>query len=114
MATLDTSYVRQELFAIRDSSNAIKHLLHEALERLESNPGSFPELKDVPRRIRVAYPNVAMRKVVLESGKHSFRLVLAHWERTHDHVDVLYAFPRLRGYPIDWDEVEKWLKSHDE
>ncbi len=114
MATIDMSAVRQELLAIRDSSNAIKQSLRKVLEQLETDPSTFPELDFVPGSLQSAYPNITLRKVVLESGKHSFRLVVAHWTlNPEDHVDGLYAFPRRRGYPINWKEVEAFLKERD-
>lgn len=111
MATLDTSYVRQELRAIADSSKSIRKLLYQALEMLESDPAAFPPLDIVDPSIARRYTSVVFRKVKLESGTHSYRLVVAHWQfdDREDHVDVLYAFPRRRGYPIDWDEVEHML-----
>jgi hypothetical protein len=109
MATIDTSYVRQELRAIADSSNAVKHLLRKALEKLEQNPSSFPVLEEVPDNLTASYPNLTLRKIKLRSGKHNYRLVVAHWtlESGAEHVDVLYAFRRQDGYPIDWT----WLDS---
>jgi hypothetical protein len=62
MATVDTSYVRRELRAIADTSQAIRSLLYKALETIEANPAHFSELEDVPERIRDAYPTVTWRK----------------------------------------------------
>jgi hypothetical protein len=75
-------------------------------------PGSFPLLGHVPRSIKKAFPNAIFRKVYIEHGPHSFRLVVIHWRRNpnDDHVDVIYAFPRKRGYPIDWDEVAEFAE----
>jgi len=111
MATLDTSYVRRELRAIRDSSRAVSNLLKQVLEDLEADPSRFEPLQAVPPAIAESYPAVTLRKAKIESGRHSYRLVVAHWklEDREDHVDVLYAFPRRRGYPIDWHEVERML-----
>ena len=111
MPTIDTSYVRQELRAISDCSNAVKTLLREALEQLESDPSCFEPLVDVPARITEAYPSVTLRKIKLQSGRHNFRLIAAHWARgaREDHVDILYAFRRQDGYPIDWDWVDEIL-----
>ena len=93
MATIDTSYVRQELRAIADSSNAVKHLLRKALEELEQNPSSFPPLEEVPGNLTASYPNLTLRKIKLRSGKHNYRLVVAHWtlESGAEHADVLYC-----------------------
>ena len=113
MATIDTSYVRRELQAIAASSSAVKKLLYEALEGLEKNPSAFPRLEIVPPELQARYPSLAMRKVYIETGKHSYRLVVAHWTlspRT-EHVDVLYAFPRKKGYPIDWDKLKELLQE---
>jgi hypothetical protein len=112
MATVDTSLVEREIRVILASSNVIKRLLRDTLEQLETAPGSFPKLEDVPEKIRTAYPNVTLRKAKLESNKHSFRLVFAHWKLAdeHEHVDVLYAFPRKRGYSIDWKWVDSWME----
>lgn len=116
MASIDTSHVERALRAMLASSSVIKRLLRDCLEQLESDPGSFPELEDVPERIRTAYANVTLRKVYLESNKHSFRLIFAHWKVSEntEHVDVLYAFPRKRGYQIDWDCVDAWLEDQPE
>jgi len=111
MVTLDTSYVRQQLRAIADSSNAVRKLLYDTLERLETDPSSFPPLESVPPTVAARYPSVSFRKAKIESGRHTYRLVFAQWQfkDRDDHVDVLYAFPRRSGYPIDWDEVDEML-----
>ena len=112
MATIDTSLVAREIRVILASSKVIKRLLRDTMEQLETDPGSFPKLEDVPEKIRSTYPNVTLRKAKIESGKHSFRLVFAHWKLAdeREHVDVLYAFPRKRGYPIDWEWVDSWME----
>ncbi len=113
MATIDTSLVEREIRVILASSNIIKRLLRDTMEQLEAAPGSFPQLEDVPGHIRTAYPNVTMRKAKIESNKHSFRLVFAHWKLAdgREHVDILYAFPRKRGYSIDWNWVDRWMEK---
>ena len=109
MATIDTSCVERELCAIRDTSSAISKLLRKRLEEIEANPGSFPELDDIPKKLRKDYPTATLRKAYIESHRHSFRLIFAHWKLSAqtEHVDFLYAFPRRRGYQIDW----KWVDT---
>jgi hypothetical protein len=110
-ASIDTSYVRRELRAMVAVSNAVRQRLRKALERIEADPSQFEELHDVPPRIRATYPGLVMRKVKIESRRHNYRLVLAHWTLADgkEHVDVLYAFRRQAGYPIDWDDVDELL-----
>jgi hypothetical protein len=113
VATLDTSYVKRELQSIIASSKAVAKLVHGALSRLEKNPGQFPLLDHVPRKTKKLFPHAIFRKVVIEHERHSFRLVVIHWRRPNakDHVDVIYAFPRKKGYPIDWDEVDSFAED---
>ena len=115
MATIDSSYVARELREIRDASQAVRMILRDKLEQLEQQPAVFPELKQVDPRIRREFPGVTLRKVRIQTGRHSFRLVCAHWEFDEggDHVDVLYAFRRKAGYPIDWDWVDSVLRESD-
>ena len=115
MASIDSSYVRQELKAIIATSKVIEKLVHNALTRLEANPESFPLLEDVPRPIRRKFPHSIFRKVYIEHDKHSFRLVVIHWRLggDDDHVDIIYAFPRKDGYAIDWDWVETFADDDD-
>jgi hypothetical protein len=82
-------------------------LVFNALAALEKDPGQFPLLDDVPRRIRKLFPTAIFRKIYIRHNPHSFRLVVIHWRRgaSEDHVDVIYAFPRKDGYAIDWDDV---------
>ena len=93
----------------------IRTLLRNALQTLERNPASFPALDHVPERITKAFPRVTLRKIRLVSGKHNFRIIVAHWDRgdREDHVDGLYAFPRRDGYPIDWDWVDRLLSDQE-
>lgn len=116
MATIDSSYVEKELRAIRDTSQAVRKLLRQRFEQLEANPGGFPTLERVDPRIRAEFPGVTLRKVKIESGRHSFRLVCAHWEfeEGEEHVDILYAFRRKAGYPIDWDWIDAILREREE
>ena len=111
--SIDTSYVRRELKAIAGISRRVNSLLYAALERLESNPSSFPPLEEINPDIQQRFPTVTFRKVKLEHHKHSYRLIVAHWDMTpqDDHVDVIYAFSRKPGYPIDWDEVDQLLSE---
>lgn len=114
MASIDTHLVRKELRAIAASSKAIKKLLYDALERLEENPSQFPALDDCPDDILKEYPHATLRKVRIERDPHSFRLVFVHWilpddDGIDEHVDVIYAFPRKRGYSIDWAWVNDFM-----
>ncbi|MBI1903875.1 MAG: hypothetical protein HYS13_22460 [Planctomycetia bacterium] len=115
MASIDSSYVKRELKAIAATSQLVKKLLQETFEALERDPSSFPLLDVVPEHVRQGYPTAQLRKAYLESGKHSFRLIFIHWtfpdSDREDHVDIVYAFPRRKGYPIDWDDVEDFLKD---
>jgi len=110
-ASIDTSYVRRELRAIASASHRVKHLLQNALEKIETSPSQFDELNYVSPKIKAAYSGVVMRKVRIQCGQHNYRLILAHWTFAdgREHVDILYAFPRQDGYPIDWDEVGEML-----
>jgi len=103
--------VRKIRMSLISLSNALRHLVRKALERIEADPSQFEELSDVPPRIREAYSGVVLRKVKIECGRHNYRLVFAHWTLADgkEHVDVLYAFRRQAGYPIDWDDVDKVL-----
>ena len=106
MATIDTRLVRRELRVIQDTSQGISKLLRKTLEQIESNPSAFSALEIIPDRI-TALSNLVIRKAKITLGKHDFRLVFAH--RTLDdgseHVDMLLAFRRKKGYEIDWDWV---------
>ena len=111
MATIDTSYVRRELRAIADSSNAVKHLLRKALEKLEQNPSSFPPLEEVPGNLTASYPNLALRKIKLRSGKHNYRLVVAPWtlesgRRTRGRALCLSSAGRI-SYRLDVDRLDR-------
>ena len=115
MATIDSSMLSVTYGAILASSSIIKQKFWDCMEQLEDNPSGFPELDDVPERIRTAYANLTWRKIYLESNKHSFRLVFAQLEvfRGQGHTQtILDAFLCKRGYPIDWDSVDNWLENH--
>lgn len=108
MASVDSSYVRDELRAVARTSNVVKKLLWEALEKLEEAPESFEELQDVPPDLKVKYPEATFRKIYIEHRRHSFRLIFIHWQiEPDDHVDIIYAFPRKKGYAIDWEWVDE-------
>lgn len=116
MASIDSSYVRQELKAIIATSKIIARLVEKTFERLETDPGSFDELEDVQPQIAGRYPKATFRKAYIEHRKHNFRLVFIHWssDDEHDeHVDVIYAFARKRGYPINWDWVDEVCRGPD-
>ncbi|HEX5471107.1 MAG TPA: hypothetical protein VFW73_04440 [Lacipirellulaceae bacterium] len=119
MASIDTHLVRREIKAIAASSKAVKKLLYDALERLEENPSQFPELDDCPEGFATQYPNATLKKVRIERDPHSYRLIVVHWILTDDdppdeHVDIIYAFPRKRGYPIDWTWVAEFMDEATE
>ena len=80
MATIDSSMLSVTYGAILASSSIIKQKFWDCMEQLEDNPSGFPELDDVPERIRTAYANLTWRKIYLESNKHSFRLGSAQLE----------------------------------
>jgi hypothetical protein len=113
MATIDSSYVERELRAVIASSQAVRSAVRRTLERLEQDPSTFPELEWVPPAIRREFPDVTLRKIAIRSGRHDYRLVVAHWrlEEGREHVDVLYAFRRRKGYAIDWDWVDSVLRD---
>ncbi|HVC94522.1 MAG TPA: hypothetical protein VND64_12565 [Pirellulales bacterium] len=113
MASVDTSLVRKELKAIAARSKVVRKLLYEALEGLEEDPSQYSELEMYPAELRQKYPDVVLRKVYIEHNPHNYRLVFIHWtfEDSSEHVDVIYAFPRKRGYPIDWEQVEQFLRD---
>jgi hypothetical protein len=101
------------LKAIAASSKAVKKLLYDALEALEDDPSQFPVLDECPEQILQEYPHATLRKVYIQRDPHSFRLIVIHWvlpdEEDEEHVDVIYAFPRKRGYSIDWEWVAEFM-----
>lgn len=111
MASIDTSLIRRELRAIEATSKRVSRLLYRALEKLEEDPAQFPELDYVHPRIEAVFAGVTLRKIKIVSGRHNFRIIIAHWSRGdyEDHVDGIYAFARQPGYPIDWDWVQEVL-----
>lgn len=116
MATIDTSYVRKELRAICDKSQALKHLLRQALDTLKATPTRWKRLESVPNRIKRRFKNATIRKYKLESNPHSYRLIAVHWSRKgqEDHCDVILAFPRKDGYQIDWDLFDSLFGDDNE
>lgn len=98
--------------AIAASSKAVKKLLYDALEALEAAPSQFPALDECPEDLLAEYPHATLRKVYIERDPHRFRLIVIHWvlpEEDEEHVDVIYAFPRKRGYSIDWEWVAEFM-----
>lgn len=116
MATVDTSYVRRELKAIIATSKVVAKQIHNALEVLESSPGKFPKLDDIPSELAREYPGATFRKIKIQHSRHSFRLIFIHWmfEGGGEHVDVIYAFRRQEGYAIDWEWIESILSESNE
>jgi hypothetical protein len=109
MATIDIELVTRPLQAIKSTSRVVAKLLYECLEAIETEPAQFDELDEVRPSTAALFRQATFRKAYIEHGKHSFRLVFVHWTFSPDdeHVDVIYAFPRKRGYPIDWDWIEQ-------
>ena len=109
MASIDTSLVDGEFRAIVRTSQGIKKRLRSVMGDIESDPGSFDELKDVPNDIH-ELPNVVLRKAKITQGPHDFRLIFSHWtfDDGTEHVDMLMAFPRKEGGHIDWP----WILDH--
>src|SRR5437762_1493500 len=113
MATLDPRRVGKELKRIAATSQAVKHLLFETLEFIESQPASFAELTNVPAGVANLGHLSAIRKAKIVHRKHDFRLIFAHWrfEDESEHVDLLLAFRRRDGYEIDWNWVTETLQG---
>jgi hypothetical protein len=96
--------VRQFLRVIRDTSKAVATLLRDTLKRIQENPGQFEELVKVPDFI-ARHSDVRVRKAKIQHRKHNFRLLFIH-RTLPDGSELVYlfdAFPRLKGYAIDWD-----------
>jgi hypothetical protein len=110
MARLIVRHVRRQLEAIRDTSQRLKHLLHSTLKAMEANPSAFEELKEIPAQIR-AIPGVTVRKTKITHGAHDYRLVFLHFrpDEGEEWSEVIYAFRRREGYPLDWDWIEGLL-----
>ena len=112
MATIDSHLIRQELKAICATSNALNAQVKLMLEQLETDPSSFDELDTVDGEISRDFPKVTLRKIYLTSNPQNFRVIAAHWEEL-DHVDLILAFPRGKGYHIDWAWLAKILSDRD-
>jgi hypothetical protein len=114
MATIDSSFVRQEIKRIIATGQGMAKRLKALFEKLESDPSQFDELDELDPAIADEFSNVTLRKAYLTSGKHDFRIVFAHWKDTDfEHVDLLLAFPRKRGYAIDWNWMGDILHKVD-
>lgn len=112
MASIDSSLVRQEIKSIIATSQALKKQVKAMFERLETVPSFYDELDEIDPTIAAEFSNLTLRKVYLTTRRHDFRVVFAHWKiEDLEHVDLLLAFPRKRGYAIDWE----WLAGvlHD-
>lgn len=96
--------VRRFLRVIRDTSKAVATQLRDTLQRIEEHPREFEELDTVPDFI-ACRPDVKVRKAKIQHQKHDFRLLFIHWSRQDgsEHVSLFDAFPRKKGYAIDWD-----------
>lgn len=97
MARVIVRRVRQELAAIRYASQAVKRLLRGVLESIEESPAAFPELEEVPERIR-AITGVTIRKAKVTHEAHDSRLVYLHFrpEAGEEWVEVVYAVAQAR------------------
>jgi hypothetical protein len=114
MATIDSSLVRNELRAIRDTSNVLKKQLKDMFKQLQKDPSEFSAMEVVPKDL--IRDDLTFRKVYLEHQSHTFRVVFVHWTFPDDpdrpeHVDIILAFPRKNGYKIDWDWVRDRVKK---
>jgi hypothetical protein len=107
MARLLIKRVRKQLESICAASQAVKHLLQAVLTGIEENPSAFPELERIPERIR-AIPGVTVRKARITRDPHDYRLVFLHFrpDGGEEWAEVIYAFRRRDGYPVDWDSIE--------
>jgi hypothetical protein len=102
--------VKRFLRAIRDTSKVVATKLRETLERIKEHPEQFDELDKVPDFI-ARRSDVRVRKAKIQHQKHNFRLLFIHWTQPDgsEHVYLFDAFPRLKGYEIDWDWCGKLL-----
>jgi hypothetical protein len=103
--------VRREIKAICESSQRVKHLVHEALKRVQSDPGAYEEISEVPECI-VGRENVFIRKVDITHQKHDYRMVYIHQIREDgsQRADFLYARPRRDDYrSLDWPGIAEFI-----
>jgi hypothetical protein len=75
MARLRTDLVDREIRRIIRTSQMVKGLLRDTLERIENNPGEFPPLDDAPDWIASIPYLVCLRKAKIVHRKHDFRLI---------------------------------------
>jgi hypothetical protein len=56
---------------------------------------------------------VTVRKAEITHRAHDYRLVFLHFhpEAGEEWSEVIYAFRRRAGYPVDWEWVEQLLKG---
>jgi hypothetical protein len=108
--------VKRSLRAIRDTSEVIATKLRDTLQRIREHPDRFEELDKVPDFI-ARRSDVRVRKAKIQHHKHNFRLLFIHWTQPDgsEHVYLFEAFPRLKGYGIDWDWCDKFIAEarHD-
>ena len=111
MAIVRIDFVEKQLKAICKVSQQIKHLVREALEKIENEPSAYPTLADVPKDI-VGQEGVFLRKVKIVHQKHDYRMVYLHRRREggEEQVDFLYVRPREDDYQsLDWEQVRASL-----
>ena len=93
-------------------SQGVKKQVKTMFEQLESDPAAYPELAEIHPSIASEFSNVTLRKVYIRQGRHDFRVIFAHWKLDDDeHVDLLLAFPRSKGYEIDWGWIADRMKE---
>jgi hypothetical protein len=108
MAVVSKRFVHEQLKALIGRSQGGKKLMHDALERLESEPRSLETLEDVPADL-ACRENLYFPKVKITSGSHDYRILAVGIKREdgEDYVELLYVFRRRDGYKLDWD----WIRS---
>lgn len=113
MASIDSSWVEEDLKKLIRTSSRLKDILKGVFLQLEEDPSVYEELTEVDPSLIKEFPHVTFRKIKLIHQRHDFRIIIAHYllDESQEHVDVLMVFPRKSGYLIDWDWVESAVKG---
>jgi hypothetical protein len=93
MAVVSKRFVHEQLKALIGRSQGVKKLVHDALERLESEPRSLETLEDVPAELGCR-EDLYFPKVKITSGSHDYRILAVGIKREdgEDYVELLYVF----------------------
>ena len=114
MATIASHLIAREIHKMNGLSQGVKKQVKTMFKQLESDPAAYPELAGIHPSIASEFSNVTLRKVYIRQGRHDLRVIFAHWKLDDDeHVDLLLAFSRGKGYEIDWGWIAKRLEERD-